>query len=72
MWECRAARKMSAKRLLEDAATALTLGKSCIAETLCKEELALLDKRQSASARHDGTKSDQDGKSGRLVGAVQQ
>ena len=72
MWECYAVKKMFAKNLLEQAATALNLGKSWTEESPYKEELALLRESDSAPGRHKCSKIDEGWKRGRLVGAVEE
>ena len=59
--------------LLEDAVTALKLGKGWTEESPYKEGLLLLgESDRPASGRHHGPKSDEGWKSGRLVGAAEE
>ena len=65
-----AAKKIYAKNLLKEVAEAMRLGEEFHNETPHKEEWAVLQKKQEqATARNDGTESDQGGSGGRLVGA---
>ena len=72
MWECYTAKKLFANSLLEDT-KALKAGNKLDSGVAVHRRLgSAAKKRQSASGRHKGPKSDEGWKSGRQVGAVEE